>query len=130
MMLSIARKTYLSCGWETPPMKGGFNLTLETYIKGPLNPKSGLIVNLSDLDTVLKDVTSPFDHKHLQKDFHDLNFQSLEDFATHCFSQIQSHPYLLEWKQSSIYLEKLKIHYSPTKWIEVKSHINSGTQNQ
>ena len=119
-MLSIARKVYMSCGWSTPPHGGGgFNLTLEAYMSGPVDVKSGLIVNLTDLDKVLKDVVSPFDHKHLQKDYPDLNFHSLEDFAIHCFVEIKSHPYFTDWNLSSITLEMLRLYYDSTRWIEV-----------
>ena len=116
-MFLIARKVYLSCGWDTPRGKGGFNLTLEAYVSGPLDPKSGLIVNLTSLDKILKEVIEPFNHKHLQKDYPDLSFQSLEDFAIHCLTQIQSHPHFVSL--SSVSLEKLRLYHSPTEWIEV-----------
>lgn len=118
-MPSISRKAFISCGWDSAEWKGGFNLTMETYLNGPISPKSGLIVNLTDLDKVLKDVITPFDHKHLQKDYPDLNFHSLESFARYCFHQISQHPLCIEWKYLSISLERLRIYYSPDQWVEV-----------
>lgn len=117
-MLSISRKIYISCGWDTSQWRGGGNFTLETYINGPVNAKSGLVVNLTDLDKVLKEVTALFDHKHLQKDFPELRIQSLGDFAIYCLNQVQSHPIVTEWKLSSVTVEKIRIYHGLDQWVE------------
>ena len=119
-MVSIARKAYMSCGWESPRGERGFDLTLEAYVRGPLDVRSGLVVNLTDLDKILKDVIVHFDHKHLQKDYPHLRLQSLEDFATHCFIKIESHPSFVVWGLSSITLERIRLYYDFEQWIEVQ----------
>lgn len=47
----------------------GHNYTLEVAIEGEPNPETGMVVNLTDLDRVLKEeVDQPLDHKNLNRD--------------------------------------------------------------
>ena len=105
----------MSCGWET----SGFNLTLEAYVSGSINAISGLVVNLTDVDRVLKEITDIFDHKHLQKDFPELDFQLLEDFAVYCWDRMIAHDLVKEWACTFISLEKIRLYHSPTQWMEI-----------
>jgi 6-pyruvoyltetrahydropterin/6-carboxytetrahydropterin synthase len=59
------REVFGSCFSE----KGhGHNYILEVHISGPLDPETGMIINLRDLDILLKKVTDPLDHHHLNYD--------------------------------------------------------------
>lgn len=46
----------------------GHNYLLEVTIAGPVDPHTGMVVNLFDLKVVLQDVLEEFDHKHLNRD--------------------------------------------------------------
>jgi 6-pyruvoyltetrahydropterin/6-carboxytetrahydropterin synthase len=47
----------------------GHNFELEVSVEGPVDPESAMVVNLSDLDRVLKEeVDRPLDHKNLNRD--------------------------------------------------------------
>lgn len=46
----------------------GHNYLLEVTIAGPVDPQTGMVVNLFDLKVVLQDVLEEFDHKHLNHD--------------------------------------------------------------
>jgi 6-pyruvoyltetrahydropterin/6-carboxytetrahydropterin synthase len=43
----------------------GHNYTLEIFVEGPIDPENGLVINVNDLDAILKVVCEPFDHKHI-----------------------------------------------------------------
>ena len=47
----------------------GHNFELEVSVEGPVDPESAMVVNLSDLDRVLKEeVDRPLDHRNLNAD--------------------------------------------------------------
>lgn len=47
----------------------GHNFALEVSVEGPLDPESSMVVNLTDLDRVLKEeVDLPLDHRNLNRD--------------------------------------------------------------
>ncbi len=67
--VTIARKSFFSCGVERESCgNSGFNYSFEVYIDGPIDPVSGLVINLTDVKTVLKKITGQFDQKHLNYD--------------------------------------------------------------
>lgn len=54
---------------EEGPHGFGHNFELEVSVEGPVDPQSAMVVNLSDLDRVLKEeVDRPLDHKNLNRD--------------------------------------------------------------
>ena len=47
----------------------GHNYTLEVTVKGDVEPKTGMVINLTDLDAILKEnVVEVMDHKFLNLD--------------------------------------------------------------
>jgi 6-pyruvoyltetrahydropterin/6-carboxytetrahydropterin synthase len=47
----------------------GHNYVVEIHVSGPVDPATGMIVNLTDLDKfVEREVIEPFDHKSLNED--------------------------------------------------------------
>jgi 6-pyruvoyltetrahydropterin/6-carboxytetrahydropterin synthase len=57
------RETY---GDAASPSGYGHNYQLEVSVAGPVDSEDGMIVNLTDLDRVLKEeVDRPLDHRHL-----------------------------------------------------------------
>lgn len=54
---------------EEGPHGYGHNFTLEVAVEGPIDPESAMVVNLTDLDRILKEeVDGPLDHKNLNRD--------------------------------------------------------------
>jgi 6-pyruvoyltetrahydropterin/6-carboxytetrahydropterin synthase len=50
----------------------GHNYELEVAVEGPIDPGSSMVVNLSDLDRILREeVDAPLDHKNLNRDVPD-----------------------------------------------------------
>ncbi|HXC32069.1 MAG TPA: 6-carboxytetrahydropterin synthase [Verrucomicrobiae bacterium] len=51
------------------PYGHGHNYVVEVAVSGPVNPATGMITNLSDLDAfVEREVLEPFDHKYLNEE--------------------------------------------------------------
>lgn len=51
------------------PYGHGHNYTLEVLLSGKIDPATGMIANLADLDSfVAREVLEPFDHKSLNED--------------------------------------------------------------
>jgi 6-pyruvoyltetrahydropterin/6-carboxytetrahydropterin synthase len=51
------------------PFEHGHNYVAEIYVSGKVNPATGMIVNLADLDAfVEREVVEAFDHKSLNQD--------------------------------------------------------------
>ena len=51
------------------PFGHGHNYVVEVTISGPVDPATGMIANLADLDGyVAKEIVEPFDHTYLNKD--------------------------------------------------------------
>jgi 6-pyruvoyltetrahydropterin/6-carboxytetrahydropterin synthase len=54
---------------EESPHGYGHNFSLQVSIEGEIDPEKAMVVNLSDLDRVLKEeVDRPLDHKNLNED--------------------------------------------------------------
>ena len=61
----------------------GHNYVLETTIEGPVDPDTGMIINIYQLKPIIKSVLEEFDHKFLNEDtdyFDDL-IPTTENFA-------------------------------------------------
>ena len=43
----------------------GHNFLLEAHFEGEIDPQTGMIINLADVDRWLKEIASALDHKHL-----------------------------------------------------------------
>jgi len=51
------------------PFGHGHNYVVEVSVSGDVNPATGMIANLADLDTfVLRKVIEPFDHRYLNEE--------------------------------------------------------------
>ena len=46
----------------------GHNYLLEVTIRGPVDPVTGMVINLVDVKAAVEEVLAEFDHKHLNQD--------------------------------------------------------------
>ena len=59
---------------DESPHGYGHNFELEVSVEGPIDVESSMVVNLTDLDRVLKEeVDTPLDHKNLNRDVPDFS---------------------------------------------------------
>ena len=57
---------------EEGPHGYGHNFTLEVAVAGAIDPETAMVVNLTDLDRILKEeVDRPLDHRNLNRDVPD-----------------------------------------------------------
>lgn len=55
-------------GAAANPNGHGHNYILQVMVRGDLNPEDGMVINLTDLDSLLKtEILENYDHKHLNK---------------------------------------------------------------
>ena len=69
----------------------GHNYVLEAHVEGELDTKTGMVMNLRDLDTILNNVTAPLDHHFLNYDvpyFREV-VPTTENLAAFCFQEIE-----------------------------------------
>lgn len=55
-------------GKSASPHGHGHNYSLEVTVEGEVDQETGMIINLYELKSVMKDVLVDFDHKHLNDD--------------------------------------------------------------
>lgn len=69
----------------------GHNYTIEVTIRGETDPRTGLLINLTDLKGIIhEEVSEPLDHKHLNldvPDFEELN-PTAENIAVVCWKRL------------------------------------------
>ncbi|HEX4924124.1 MAG TPA: 6-carboxytetrahydropterin synthase [Bdellovibrionales bacterium] len=72
------------------PYGHGHNYVLEAYFEGPVDPQTGMVINLRDVDLILKDVLKPLDHHHLNFDVPEFKsaVPTTENIAKYCFDRI------------------------------------------
>lgn len=86
------RRVYGKCN---NPYGHGHNYIVEVAVSGPVNPDTGMIANLTDLDSfVEREVIDPFDHKYLNEEI--AEFQSTvpttENLCIEIFNRLSSFP--------------------------------------
>ena len=78
------------------PYGHGHNYTVEVLLSGKIDPATGMIANLADLDGfVEREVLGPFDHKSLNEDvpqFRD-KVPTTENLCMEIFRRLKSFPY-------------------------------------
>ena len=133
--IELARRVHFSCGhryynpnWSEQknkdvfgacytPYGHGHNYILEAYIEGPIEPESGMIINLVDVDDLLKKVTQPLDHRHLNfdVDYFQHHVPTTENIAQYCFQQLSE--LLNEWKE--LKMTKLRLFENEDLWVDI-----------
>lgn len=68
----------------------GHNYVLDVTLCGEVDPLTGMVINLVDVDSILKDVTDPLDHHHLNFDVPEFQetVPTTENIAKYCFEKV------------------------------------------
>src|SRR5688572_24145980 len=97
----------------------GHNYLLEAFFEGKIDSKSGLIINLLDIDNLLKVLTDKLDHQHLNFDVVELKetIPTTENLARFCFHKIEE---LRKSKlpQIEMRLYKVRLFENDDLWVE------------
>ena len=98
------RKLFGKCNWDNGH---GHNYVLKVSVKGRPDPKTGLFINLFDLETIVREkLLDAVDHRHLNLDiphFKDVN-PTAENIAVYCWNVLAKH--LPPGSLYEIYLEE------------------------
>lgn len=132
-MVTIARRIYFSSGhrYYNPDLSDeenkklfgraysehghGHNFILEVYLSGPVNPESGIVVNLIVIDSLLKKVTDPFDHHFINTDvpYFKNVIPTTENMAIYFYNEIKQNLALPE-----IALIKVRLYEGEFVWVD------------
>ena len=132
-MVTIARRIYFSSGHryynprlsdeENKKLFGraysehghGHNFILEVYLSGPINPDSGIVVNLIVIDSLLKRITDPFDHHFINTDvpFFKEVIPTTENMAIYFYNEIKQNLALPD-----ISLIKVRLYEGEFVWVD------------
>ncbi|EFN72979.1 6-pyruvoyl tetrahydrobiopterin synthase [Camponotus floridanus] len=73
----------------------GHNYTVEVTVRGPIDPSTGMVLNLSDLkECMQKVVIDEMDHKNIDKQvehFTNNTISTTENIAVYIFEQLKKH---------------------------------------
>lgn len=106
---------------EEGPHGYGHNYVLEVAVEGERNPETGMLVNLTDLDRVLKEeVDAPLDHKNLNRDlpaFRDTP-PTAENLAVWIWERVAARIQREGW---SCRLARLRLRLTPGFAVEIEA---------
>jgi 6-pyruvoyltetrahydropterin/6-carboxytetrahydropterin synthase len=93
----------------------GHNYTLEVFVEGPIDAETGLVINVNDLDVVMKKVVEPFDHKHISFDHPDFKdtIPTTENLTTHLFEKIKAEMAL---QHPTLSLNRIRVYETDDLW--------------
>ena len=86
------RRVYGKCN---NPFGHGHNYVVEVAVSGPVDPATGMIANLSDLDAfVEREVIEPFDHKYLNEEVAEFQEKvpTTENVCIEIFTRLEPFP--------------------------------------
>jgi 6-pyruvoyltetrahydropterin/6-carboxytetrahydropterin synthase len=82
------RKLYGKCN---NPNGHGHNYTIEVVLRGPVDAKTGMVMNLTELKAIIEEaILAPLDHKNLDLDVEYFNdkVSTTENLAIYCWRQL------------------------------------------
>lgn len=93
----------------------GHNYRLEAFFKGPVDPQTGMVVNLKFVDELLKKVIQPIDQHNLNQlaAFRD-KIPTTETLAQYIWESLVNSDL-----PPGIKLAKIRLHESDDLWVEV-----------
>jgi 6-pyruvoyltetrahydropterin/6-carboxytetrahydropterin synthase len=77
------------------PYGHGHNYVVEVAVSGPVDPATGMIANLTDLDAfVEREVIEPFDHKYLNEEISEFRERvpTTENICIEIFNRLRGFP--------------------------------------
>jgi 6-pyruvoyltetrahydropterin/6-carboxytetrahydropterin synthase len=93
----------------------GHNYEMEVYIEGEPDPATGMVMNLVDVDRILKEAVSPFEGKSVHLEVQGLNGQvpTTERIARFLFDRLVG-----QFKESA-QLVKIRLFEYEDLWVDV-----------
>jgi len=109
------RRTFGKC---VSPYGHGHNYVLRVTLGGQVDPRTGMVTNIKELDRILKEVSGEFDHKFINLDhpaFRD-RIPTTENLASYMRDRIED---TLRAENEPYNLSRLTLYEEPTLWADV-----------
>lgn len=133
MKLQLVRAVYFQCAhsyqvkeWSKEqnlkefgpcfsPSGHGHRYRLESFVEGPMDPTTGMIINLRDLDDTMKEVVSFLDGKFLDKEVETFkeSVPTTEKIAEYLCTQLK-----VKLQKHGVSLCKLRLYETDDLWVE------------
>lgn len=100
------------------PHGHGHNFILEAYLTGMVDPSTGMVVNLKEVDQWLKEVTDPLDHHFLNTDvpYFAGIVPTTENLAIYCYQEL-----LKRIQGTPVQLTKIRLHEGADLWVDCEA---------
>jgi len=111
------KRVYGKC---SNPYGHGHNYVLEVTVTGPLDPETGMVANLGELDPfVQKEVIEPFDQKFLNEEVAEFKVQvaTTENVCREIFRRLKSFPLAR--------LERVRIEETSKNSFEIEADVDT-----
>jgi 6-pyruvoyltetrahydropterin/6-carboxytetrahydropterin synthase len=105
---------------EEGPHGYGHNYELEVAVAGEVDPETSMVVNLTDLDRILKEeVDRPLDHRNLNRDVPEFatTAPTAENLAVWIWKRVSARIAREKWPCRIVHL-RLKL--TPGFWVEIE----------
>ena len=112
------KRVYGKC---SNPYGHGHNYVVEVTVTGPVDPETGMITNLGDLDPfVQREVIEPFDQKFLNEQVTEFREQvaTTENVCREIFRRLKSFPLAR--------LERVRVEETSKNSFEIEADVNAG----
>ena len=98
------------------PHGHGHNYELEVYLEGPVSPQTGMVINLVDVDNILKETVLPVAGKHLNFEVSEFNNKvpTTELVAEFLFERCEK-----LFKPLGVKVLKLRLYEYDDLWVDV-----------
>jgi 6-pyruvoyltetrahydropterin/6-carboxytetrahydropterin synthase len=102
------------------PYGHGHNYVLRVTLSGHIDPRIGMVINIKELDRILKEVSSEFDHKFINLDHPAFQHRipTTESLASYMGDRIEDK---LRAAGGSYLLSRVRLYEEPTLWADVFS---------
>lgn len=100
------------------PYGHGHNYVLRVTVQGERDPRNGMVINIKELDRLLKEITSQFDHKFINLDHpaFETRIPTTENLATYIRDSLEER---LRVEQIAARIFRVRLYEEPTLWSDV-----------
>ncbi|MGH7965560.1 MAG: 6-carboxytetrahydropterin synthase [Candidatus Binatia bacterium] len=100
------------------PYGHGHNYVLRVTLSGQVDPRTGMVINIKELDRILKEVAAEFDHKFINLDHPAFQerIPTTESLASYMRDEIESK---LHAEDRRYALSRVTLYEEPTLWADV-----------
>lgn len=99
------------------PHGHGHTYTLEAYFSGPIDSLTGMIINLTEVDSLLKETLSPLKDKHLNFEVEEFKSQvpTTENLAHYIYEKLEKGLAV----HQTVKLNRIRLYESDDLWVDL-----------